>query len=646
MIHVLWSKLKHSPGRFLLLFSTLLLAMVFLIVAVQLYLQTDESMENIEARTTTIAFIQSDLEETEFDMDTMSLQKIMRSTAYRRKAERFESVIGKHAGTTRLAYAPSLIPAIPSLQLQAARSSSRTTIGVQNIGVFRVHVDSIEAPSFTSVDSVGHMTLDGQRMDFTSQREYDEIWVNCTLLETIHLHPECVAPSITLRIQCFDVVNPDGTFLFETGKEYIVIGEYFLPEVRLDQFGKIKINHFFGSPAMEVSAFMVYPDRTVSGSYPMINGKPYYHYFYDDGSMYQATALPEAFPLVLEADDPRVDSMVNWAVKCSNMFPITGISTVKALPLFAMDKAYIAEGRDINKQDNDEKNNVCLVSTAFAEYNGLHIGDRVSLELYDQQLFVNGDGSGSTSYSATPYLGSMEAYHPLSYEIVGIYKTQDFVNGRMHFPTNTLFVPETTLPREIYHEEDDKTLYFASSMILKNGSMDQFRQEAEDAGIPDNIFALHDGGYTQYMKTLRTMKKDTGVVLAVAAMLFVVLCTSSLYMMTMHLRKEKSMMLRIGATQRYGNGYMLLCTLPWVIAAALAAYGVSCLAYPSLMKALEKLYIVSRPMFSNLSKAQLGMLTTTGSAYPSPAGAVFALAAGICCCVLLVYAGKERRVTK
>ena len=106
------------------------------------------------------------------------------------------------------------------------------------------------------------------------------------------------------------------------------------------------------------------------------------------------------------------------------------------------------------------------------------------------------------------------------------------------------------------------------------------------------------------------------------------------------------MMLRIGATQRYGNGYMLLCTLPWVIAAALAAYGVSCLAYPSLMKALEKLYIVSRPMFSNLSKAQLGMLTTTGSAYPSPAGAVFALAAGICCCVLLVYAGKERMVTK
>ena len=640
MFRVLYSKFRHSLGRICLLLLTLLLALLFFNIAFQLYLQTGESIRKIEEKTTTIAFVQSDIEETEFDMQTMSMQKSMRSTAYRRKAESFDSVISNHRGTTRMAWSPALIPSLPDLALQASRPSSMNYLTAPQIGVFRVRVEKIPEPEYEIHNDSGHLEVDGERHTVTGWRAYQSSKVHCTLLETIQLHPNLLPPTDYLIIWC-SVLNSDGSFPFEVGKEYVVVSSYIAPSL-VKKGSNYVPDYMDGGQNLDIGWDLVYPNAQYAITYPATSGKPAYFTFYDDGTYRSTPVIPDNTPLVLEADDPRVEDMMAWAKRNSLMFPVTGISTVNALPLFAMDKAYIAEGRDIDKIDNTNQNMVCLVSTVFAQQNGLSIGDSITVDMYDHELSVSTDSENNVIYRRLPYLRDWEAKETLTYEIVGIYKTQDFVSSKYHFNTDTVFVPESTIPATMKHD-DDKPLNFANSLILQNGNVEQFYAEAAEAGIPDNIFAVNDGGYAQYMKSLRSMEQDTKTILAVSAMLFLVLCIASLGMMTAHLRREAEMMRKVGTGNGYARWYMLLCQLPWVMLAFAASVGISTAMYPRLMKVLEEVYMVVRPRYSSISSAQAGMLTGTAVGIIPLEGAAIAFASSILILIVLCCVHFERR---
>ena len=267
----------------------------------------------------------------------------------------------------------------------------------------------------------------------------------------------------------------------------------------------------------------------------------------------------------------------------------------------------------------------------------MQLGDTIHLNLFKSNYYRR-TSDGGTCYvmNASPVIKAPVQQD--TFTIIGIYRTKEWGLNKFCFPPATVFVPLKSLTFQ-----GTKGIDYADALILQNGSNEQFLQDVEDAGIRKGVYTIYDGGYMQFMASLKTMQKDATIVMAVCFLLFLVVTFASLSLMVQHLKKDVDIMLKIGADRKYTTRYMLLCVLPVILLAAVSAYSIGCVIHVPLMAVIEKWYAMSRPIYSNMVADAQGMLTGNMEDLPLPIGTG---TAGLLSCLmtcLLVFSGRERK---
>ena len=617
MIHLFRSKLWHSKVRFTIFASILIFSTSFFNLAMQLYMQSVQSIQTIENRTTTLAMVQVDQSEYQWDSTTQTSRVISYASKHRKTAAQFSTVVGEHPGTTVAATAQGQSLVMPSASTMYHRYDSTATLLAEQMAAFHVRCDRVHITCEDAYpsESLVYFAGDADMTNVGQMKKEYRYTVEATVMDVLSLNDAFYPPLGKITIMG-DILNKEDEVFFEEGEECIVYGIYLAPtpEYKNGIYTRpLNANADRYQLLLEQSYFEIDP------VYSYRNLDLYRYVEHNDESWSRYRVYSGAYPPIMKPEDPRVEGMLKWIEFNRSLQYVTGISTVEALPLFAMDEAYIVDGRDINREDGTNKNKVCLISQSYAKLNGLVLGDTIQLNMYSHPVKKFGSGN-NVYYLMGVYAQDGVAAVTENYTVVGIYKSKDWVANKLFFSPNTIFVPEETIP-----VAGETGLHYAESLIIQNGTNDQFLQEAKDADIPEGTFSVYDGGYVQYMKSLRIMKQDTQIVLVVCSLLFIVMSFSASSMMVYHLRGDAQIMQKIGATSRYTYAYMCLCIIPIILLSSVISYMICCAVHVPMIEGIESLYLTIRPRYSTLTEGRMGMLINTMSSHPSPIGAIVAL---------------------
>ena len=163
-------------------------------------------------------------------------------------------------------------------------------------------------------------------------------------------------------------------------------------------------------------------------------------------------------------------------------------------------RASILEGREISAEEYAAGSPVCLVGAAYAQKNGLTLGDTIDLDFY--QARYNYQLSYSTTQQVAMDLEPIWVIDPCvprnrlglekEYTIVGLYTAPEFGYGWQSFNGNTVFVPKASIPNaEEYEDFWNSMLY---SIILENGKAEEFEAYLESIGF-GGLFEYYDQDY-------------------------------------------------------------------------------------------------------------------------------------------------------
>jgi hypothetical protein len=209
---------------------------------------------------------------------------------------------------------------------------------------------------------------------------------------------------------------------------------------------------------------------------------------------------------------------------------------VNSIYMFNTNEAYIVKGRNITDEEFINGANVCIVSSRFATRNELEIGDKLKLKVYEHDFKVLTTTVMKTD-SEPGVMRTLEGkdrldvwlskgYDPekgffteVEYEIVGTYSTDARINrNEFTFTNNAVFIPQKSIEGDFntqptvhvitrYTDELIRTELLQDSIpgsfsvIIKNGYIDEFEKDMEEAGY-GGIFYYFDQGYTKVSKIL------------------------------------------------------------------------------------------------------------------------------------------------
>ena len=164
------------------------------------------------------------------------------------------------------------------------------------------------------------------------------------------------------------------------------------------------------------------------------------------------------------------------------------------LHAFNSGKAIIVDGRKIDASEFVRGDKVCVVSSAYADYAGLSVGDTLNLDFYDTGYFLtsakieNWDATVSEFVMThNPLQESNRIGYEEEYTIVGIYSAPEYEYGTTSFYADTIFVPKASVPNA--EEYEDPSLPLLNSVVLMNGTTEEFEAYMESQGF---------GGYYTY----------------------------------------------------------------------------------------------------------------------------------------------------
>ena len=162
--------------------------------------------------------------------------------------------------------------------------------------------------------------------------------------------------------------------------------------------------------------------------------------------------------------------------------------------------ASVLDGRDFTTAEYEAGAEVCMVSSAYAQKNGLSLGDTLNMDLYscDSVLGMSWIQSG---FSVTTEM--LNLFEPLkeenkldlqkNYTIVGIYSAPEFPVSRYAFDCNTILVPKNSVPDSSTYEKPGNSLL--TSAVLDNGTGEAFLEALKAQGY-ENVFEVFNMGYS------------------------------------------------------------------------------------------------------------------------------------------------------
>lgn len=203
---------------------------------------------------------------------------------------------------------------------------------------------------------------------------------------------------------------------------------------------------------------------------------------------------------------------------------------IDSIYMFNTGIAAILEGRKFEKKEYADGDAVCLISAAYAEKNGLSVGDMLHMDFYQSNLdyCVSGlDEDADSIMVAEPCREENRIGVQKDYTIAGIYTAPEFERGRLSFGANTIYIPKASIAgAEKYEDTYNKALY---SVMIEPGAEEEFEQYAKAAKI-NGMFAYFDQGYGELVKSILSARTSARRLLATAAAAFVLTAGLALFL--------------------------------------------------------------------------------------------------------------------
>ena len=332
-----------------------------------------------------------------------------------------------------------------------------------------------------------------------------------------------------------DVRESNGAVPFEKGKTYLVFGQYQDHRVvrSADGYDQVKNENRYIVPFPEINSnFYGEPSSLELGSY---NGLDYH--------------FPAAgqLPWVCEytgsvTDYLNSDAASTWREDivplCQlNYESAAVILTDRAESMYSFntgDEALLS-GRFFTGEEYTNGDDVCVISAAYAEQNGLRLGDMIQLDYYDSGFGEYNNGATANSILPAqdpgPYrqLYYMSLYDAIgvckNYTVIGIYTGARFAFGAYQLNADTILVPKASVPNAQNYETRANSLL--NTFVLKNGSAKEFEKYMEQQNLAGQ-FLYFDQDFSSMQESLDALETNAMRLMMVGIGVF--LLTSALFL--------------------------------------------------------------------------------------------------------------------
>ena len=332
-----------------------------------------------------------------------------------------------------------------------------------------------------------------------------------------------------------DVRESNGAVPFEKGKTYLVFGQYQDHRVvrSADGYDQVKNENRYIVPFPEINSnFYGEPSSLELGSY---NGLDYH--------------FPAAgqLPWVCEytgsvTDYLNSDAASTWREDivplCQlNYESAAVILTDRAESMYSFntgDEALLS-GRFFTGEEYTNGDDVCVISAAYAEQNGLRLGDMIQLDYYDSGFGEYNNGATANSMLAAEDPGPYRQRYYMSlddaigvcknYTVIGIYTGARFAFGAYQLNADTILVPKASFPNAQNYETRANSLL--NTFVLKNGSAKEFEKYMEQQNLAGQ-FLYFDQDFSSMQESLDALETNAMRLMMVGIGVF--LLTSALFL--------------------------------------------------------------------------------------------------------------------
>lgn len=260
--------------------------------------------------------------------------------------------------------------------------------------------------------------------------------------------------------------------------------------------------------------------------------------FYEqNGKLYLDRKMKEGYPICAKLEDEEdaaaylassmgTDWQENIMEICnitSQSVPIMTTNKVESLLLFNSYDASIIEGRSFTTDEYKNGSKVCIIGADYAGENGLEPGDTISLSFYNSGYISQSSEADPsiTQYFIEPYSNSAKIRDPDEYLVIGVYQSPGFIFNSYAFSPNTIFVPAASVtPPDTPAGYMSRDLDILTSLVLHNGTIDQFEAEMADNGY-GGCFLYFDQGFSETGGAgTEVMEQNAGRLLVFSVILF------------------------------------------------------------------------------------------------------------------------------
>ncbi len=301
--------------------------------------------------------------------------------------------------------------------------------------------------------------------------------------------------------------------------------------------------------------------------------------------------------------NPHWQQWITETQQVQHTFPVLGTECLETMQCFLTKAATVTEGRTFTREEYDTGAKVLMLSEELAQTGDIHAGDTITL---NQFLCDTGEWTNrSLSWCGIPQENLNEpdvGFFPLkngmeaeeTFTVVGIYRLERAWEDTAYSITpNTIFMPQKTqLPggyggcdeleyltfmtyaldennQVIYEDGKPKEVemylpdpnYRGShgiflSVKIKNGQLENFQKELEEAGLTSLNFVTLDTGYDGAVLAVHEAQTQSEKLFGILALSWAVLLM--LYLLLFQSRQQKNLgiMRSLGATGKQTRGYL------------------------------------------------------------------------------------------
>ena len=323
--------------------------------------------------------------------------------------------------------------------------------------------------------------------------------------------------------------NDDLTVPYEVGKRYVVRGfidSVMNVNINPNYMSIIGKNYCLGFNLWQTNSYEVkmpdlYPEKRQreDGVYYIVTC---------DGSLPYFAEYDGDWRDFLNSDAGAVwrENIIPWTSMNQSAVSVVLTDNIYDSFNFNAGKALVMEGRAFSEREYANGDDVCLVSAAFAEMNGINVGDTVEIDCYDCGI-EKLPTIGRIPQRRLTIMPSENIGMRKEYTVIGIYTAPEFEEGLYNFTADTIFAPKKSVPDAEKYENPEVS--YLNATVIKNGQVEEFEKYMAEHGM-GGYYRYFDMGFESAAPTLEALVANATRVIAIAMSLLVLVAAVGIYL--------------------------------------------------------------------------------------------------------------------